>query len=190
MEKTNDPRVSFFTDSLASFWTKTWISNQIGLVKNGKQHCSFRTKLDETCHSASLVGTSSSLPLPPLSFWYIQASPSTQASTADTQPKRFEPATQCAVTAPLRVMYTATVPNHLSKNKIWEDKTDKMCMVVDVRSDWLFFLLHLEKTTHLFFGQNLVKTATVHTLLQQPLHSRVAPLLCLPPLASSQLGDK
>ena len=48
----------------------------------------------------------------------------------------------------------------------------------------------LKKTTHLFFGQNLVKTATVHTLLQQPLHSRVAPLLCLPPLASSQLGDK
>jgi len=63
-------------------------------------------------------------------------------------------------------------------------------VVVDVRSDWLFFLLHLEKNTHLFFGQNLVKTATVHTLLQQPLHSRVAPLLCLPPLASSQLGDK
>ena len=116
--------VSFFTDSLVSFWTKTWISNQIGLVKNGKQHCSFWTKLVETCHSASLVGTSSSLPLPPLSFWYIQASASTQAST-DTQPKRFEPAAQCAVTAPLRVMYTTTGPNHLSKNKIWEGKRIK-----------------------------------------------------------------
>ena len=30
--------------------------------------------------------------------------------STDTQPKRFEPAAQCAVTAPLRVMYTATVP--------------------------------------------------------------------------------
>mgnify|MGYP007048362955 CR=1 FL=1 len=28
-----------------------------------------------------------------------------------------------------------------------------------------------------FTGQKLVKTATVHTLLQQPLHSRGAPLL-------------
>ena len=140
--------VSFFTDSLASFWTKTWISNQIGLVNNGKQHCSFWTKLDETCHSASLVGTSSSLPLPPLSFWYIQASASTQAST-DTQPKRFEPAAQCAVTAPLRVMYTATVPIHLSKNKIWEAKTDKMWLLTLDRTG--FFSCFILKKTHIYF---------------------------------------
>ena len=157
MEKTNDPQLVFSRASLASFWTKTWISNQMGLIKNGKQHCSFWTKLDETCHSASLVGTSSSLPLPPLSFWYIQASASTQAST-DTQPKRFEPAAQCAVTAPLRVMYTATGPNHLSKNEIWEANPDKMWLLT---LQWTgFFLASFWKNTllHLFFWQNLVKT--------------------------------
>ena len=83
--------------------------------------------------------------------------------------------------APLRVMYTMTVPNHFFHGQN---------VVVDVRSNWLFSSCLLAKTAHLFFGQKLVKTATVHTLLQQPLHSRVAPLLCLPLLASSQLGDK
>ena len=181
--------VSFFTDSLVSFWTKTWISNQIGLVKNGKQHCSFWTKLDETSHSASLVGTSSSLPLPPLSFWYIQASASTQAST-DTQQKRFEPAAQCAVTAPLRVMYTATVPNQISKNKIWEAKTDKMWPIVDVRSDWFLSSFILKKTQVYFLDKNLWKRPQCTHCCSSLYTVGELPSFCLPLLASSQLGDK
>ena len=92
----------------------------------------------------------------------------------------------------LRLFFLENCPNQLSKNKIWEAKTDKMWLLT---LDWTVFFSFLRsgfasswKKPHLFFGQNLVKTATVHTLLQQPLHSRVAPLLCLPPLASSQLG--
>lgn len=59
------------------------------------------------------------------------------------------------------------------------------CGLLTLDRTGFFSCFILKKHTHLFFGQNPVKTATVHTLLQhtQPLHSRVAPLLCLPPLA-------
>ena len=131
-----------------------------------------------------LVGTSSSLPLPPLSFWYIQASASTQAKHRHTTEKVRACSSMCC--------YGSTacyVHYNCSKTICPKIKSERLkwikCGLLTLDRTGFFSCFILKKHTHLFFGQNPVKTATVHTLLQhtQPLHSRVAPLLCLPPLA-------
>ena len=185
MEKTNDPRVSFFTDSLASFWTKTWISNQIGLVKNGKQHCSFWTKLVK--HAIVLL----CLLVPALLCLCLL---SLSGTSKQAQAHKQAPQTHNRKGSSLQLNVLLRLHCVLCTLRLFQTICPKIKSerIKRIKCAWLltldrtgFFSCFILKKPHIYFLDKTLwkQPQCTHCCSTQPLHSRVAPLLCLPPLA-------